>query len=116
MPGPRGPLVYYSPQRGVAKQQTDTELTYYGVTYRIARADLARMRPEGLGPAAVLPAGDHDPYSYMQRRDDLEPARDTALERYEVFEPETGDLVVMWRIPCRRAVPAARDTHPRRQP
>jgi hypothetical protein len=31
-----------------------------------------------------------------------EPVPDCSVERYEAFDREAGDLLVFWRIPCRR--------------
>lgn len=31
-----------------------------------------------------------------------EPIPDVVVERYEAFDRETGDLLVFWRVPCRR--------------
>jgi hypothetical protein len=31
-----------------------------------------------------------------------EPLPDASVERYEAFDRETGDLLIFWRVPCRR--------------
>jgi hypothetical protein len=31
-----------------------------------------------------------------------EPLPGATVERYEAFDRETGDLLIFWRVPCRR--------------
>lgn len=86
---------------------TKAEIRYFGLVKRIPSAAFPK-RIEEL-PALTM-EWDESPES-MQR--DLprslpvsmqgwEPIPTGVIERYEAFDRDTGDLLVFWRVPCRR--------------
>lgn len=88
-------------------ERTKAEIRYFGITKRIPVGafpkTLTELRVRALewdeSPEGIrrdLP--DSLPVS-MQG---WEPIPGGTVERYEAFDRETGDLLVFWRVPCRR--------------
>lgn len=87
--------------------ETRAEIRYFGVVKRIPRA--AFPREPGALPGFAL-EWDESPESV--RRDlpstlpvsmqGWEPLPDGMVERFEAFDRDSGDLLVFWRVPCRR--------------
>ena len=84
-----------------------SEIRYFGVMKRIPFAAFPRTS----GRLATMTM-EWDESVESVRRDlpgslpvsmqGWEPVPDCSVERYEAFDRETGDLLVFWRIPCRR--------------
>ena len=86
---------------------TRAEIRYFGVVKRIPATAFPREINQ---LAAMAMEWDESPES-MQRSlpDSLpvsmqgwEPIPTGSVERYEAFDRATGDLLVFWRVPCRR--------------
>ncbi len=96
-------VYYQSTSRGQANPDGPPNVVYFGKTYRIPKRD----------------AGD----GYAQRKWEVDPAHlakpiqlpgsgvqyapipGAIIERHEVLDTDTGDLLVMWRIPFRELPP-----------
>lgn len=86
---------------------TRAEIRYFGVVKRIPPAAFPK-RLEEL-PAVGM---EWDESADSMRRDlpnslpvsmqGWEPIPTGTVERYEAFDRETGELLVFWRVPCRR--------------
>jgi hypothetical protein len=83
------------------------EVRYFGVVKRIpfavfprTRAGLERMRLEWDESVASMTRD--LPASLPVSMQSWEPLPGGVVERYEAFDRETGDLLVFWRVPCRR--------------
>ncbi|MFN0177515.1 MAG: hypothetical protein ACKVZ0_01860 [Gemmatimonadales bacterium] len=87
--------------------QTTAEIRYFGVVKRIPIAAFPK-RLEQLPSVAM----EWDETADGMRRDlpaslpvsmqGWQPLPTGAVERYEAFDRDTGDLLVFWRVPCRR--------------
>ena len=93
-------LIYTSPQKGITQARTRESLRYYGKVIRIPR--------EELGKASAL-TYDADPEELLQDLKDAEPVLGGIVEQYEVVDMETGDLLIMLRVPYRQK-PSTRKT------
>lgn len=86
---------------------TSAEIRYFGVVKRIPISAF----PKKLGqlPALVM-EWDETPESMQAdlpsslpiSMQGWEPIPNGVVERYEAFDREVGDLLVFWRVPCRR--------------
>ncbi len=101
----RIPLVYISPQKGITQARTGEALRYYGKVTRIPREEL------GKGSALTY---DAHPEELLQDLKDAEPVAGGTVEQYEVEDMETGDLLIMWRVPYRQK-PSVRKTRPKQK-
>ncbi len=90
-----GALLYQTTDRGWTNPTGDRPVTYYGMTYRVpacARNTIQQLEWER-SPAEILqtitsPDGDT-----------LRPDPQGLVERTDTLDPETGDLLVTYRIP-----------------
>ena len=88
---------YQSTIRGRANPSAEPRMLYYGVVLRIPRqeycADPAEaLRRHDVGTLASL----------LRPRGSEVPARTGPIERYEVWDIDTSDVWVMWRVPYAR--------------
>jgi len=87
-------VAYYSTSKGVTQQQTGSVITYYGSVFRISRELFSEEGEVDF---------ENEINELIERISDLglEPLLDgTTVERYETWDVETGDVLVMYRIPC----------------
>jgi len=87
----KGDIFYQSTVRGFAFPEGG-HVVYYGKVYRIPRADF---------PHNML-KHETEPEDLLKDIEDAEPVPGAVLERHEVFDQDTGDVWVMWRIPYRQ--------------
>ncbi len=88
-------------------ERTKAEIRYFGITKRIPVAAFPKTLTE-----LRVRALEWDESSESVRRDlpgslpvsmqGWEPVPGGTVERYEAFDRDTGDLLVFWRVPCRR--------------
>jgi hypothetical protein len=102
-------LVGHRYWEGATKEHvaTQAEIRYFGIVKRIpvaafprTRAALRHMRLEWDESAASVRRDLPD--SLPVSMQGWEPMPNGVVERYEAFDRETGDLLVFWRVPCRR--------------
>ena len=87
-------VAYYSTTKGVTQQQTDASLVYHGKVFRI---------PKPLFDEDVEVDFDKEIAELVREVQEkgLEPLLDeTTIERYETWDTESGDVWVMYRVPC----------------
>lgn len=84
-----------------------SEIRYFGVVKRIplgafpstpAQLRLAHMEWD----ETVASVRRELPLTLPVSMQGWEPIPDLVVERYEAFDRDTGDLLVFWRVPCRR--------------
>jgi hypothetical protein len=89
-------IAYYTTNHGVTQQQKGVEAVYYGKTFKIAKALFSE---EG----EVDFQKDIEDLLTDIREKGLEPVLDEAtIERYETREIGSGDVWVMYRVPCKK--------------
>lgn len=92
----KGIVYYQSVSRGLENPDGKRPVAYYGRVYRIPRSEhasirqlewelnpeelLAQLSADSAVPLAQLPGG--------------------VIERFEIFDSESGDVWVMYRVPC----------------
>lgn len=87
---------YVSTIRGVTEHKTGQSTVYYGLTFRIKREDYATDRQMEL---------EDEIFSKIEQWIQSPPqgegafAKGGTVERYEVFDAESGDVLVMYRVP-----------------
>ena len=94
---------WHSTLRGVSNAAGDKDRVYYGKVYRIPKA----MQDD----ADAWKDFEHKAIDDLMAKvvdasccsDDGMPAVGEVVERCDVFDAETGDVVVMWRVPYRPA-------------
>ena len=92
--GQKVTVAYYSTKQGVTQQQTGAPTVYYGKTFKISKElfseegdvdfdkEIGRLMEEIRGKG-------------------LEPVlNESTVERYETCDAGTGDVWVMYRVPC----------------
>jgi hypothetical protein len=86
---------------------TSAEIRYFGIVKRIPVSAFPK-RLEQL-PALVMEWDESAdsmqrelPASLPTSMQGWEPIPTGVVERYEAFDRESGDLLVFWRVPCRR--------------
>lgn len=83
------------------------EVRYFGVVKRVPVAAFPKS-PEGMKRMRLewdeSPDGMRRelPSSLPVSMQGWEPIPNGPVERYEAFDRETGDLLIFWRVPCRR--------------
>ncbi len=92
-----GFVLYQTADRGFADPRGERGLSYVGVTYRIPRCDHDTIRQL---------EWERPPHELIEPicRDDgstLLPEPDAVIERFDTVDRDTGDMLVMYRIPCR---------------
>ena len=83
---------YLSTVNGVAKTESGRETFYYGLTVRMPQADFPDKLEEYI--TREIDRIDRFINSLPDDEEVGEP-----LERYEVYDTESDDVLVMWRIP-----------------
>ena len=89
-------IAYYSTTKGVTQQQTDASMVYHGKVFRI---------PKPLFDEEVDVDFDKQIGELVKEIEEkgLEPLLDeTTIERYETWDIESGDVWVMYRVPCEK--------------
>jgi len=90
--------VYYHPTHsGVQTMSDDRPITYLGTSYRIPASAFNTIQqlewerpPRELVRDVTLDDGRS-----------FEPDRQGIIERFDTIDDQTGDVIVMYRIPCR---------------
>lgn len=91
-----GTVMYHDTKRGVQNPRGSGGIVYCGVTFRVPRADANTIRRlEWETPPAELT----EPIDLPDGRQ-LMPMTRGIIERFESIDRDTGDLLVMYRIPC----------------
>ena len=88
-------VAYYSTTLGVTQSQTDVPVVYCGKVFKI---------PKQLFSGDVEVDFEKDISELIQEIQDSgsEPILNRAtIERYETWDVETGDVWVMYRVPCK---------------
>ncbi len=92
-------ILYWSTVRGLANQEGGPATLFCGKVYRIPREDFGTQ--QGLNhekmPEDIIE-------EIRNSRPDIDPFSSGTIERYEIFDVDTGDILVMYRIPCRKAI------------
>lgn len=91
-------IAYYSTTKGVTQQQTDASMVYHGKVFRI---------PKPLFDEEVDVDFEKEIGTLVQEIEEkgFEPLLDeTTIERYETWDTESGDVWVMYRVPCAEKV------------
>lgn len=90
----KGTVFYLSVSQGISNPQGQEPITYHGKVYRIPRSEHGtirqlewEMKPEEL----LRGMGSNE-----------EPVGGGVIERFEIFDQDSGDVWVMYRVPCRR--------------
>jgi hypothetical protein len=93
--GDKGIVYYQSVFRGITNPDGSRPVTYFGKVYRIPRSEHGSMRQLEweLKPEEIL-AG-------MKREDGtpIEHIEGGIIERFEIYDQESGDVWVMYRVP-----------------
>jgi len=85
-------MLYQSAARGITAERSDRDTLYYGFVLRI--------REEDVGTPAQLEAEETALNRHLATQiEGMAPAVGAVIERYEVFDPDTGDMLVMMRFP-----------------
>jgi hypothetical protein len=88
-------MVAWSDRQGVSQETTGRPLIYWGRISRVPRAVMMQRIPGGMQPYEVDPAmlaqAAHQHGVQVVHGD---------LERYELWEVPTNDLLIVWRMPC----------------
>lgn len=101
--------VYFQVTDGAqAEMQGGAPMLYVGVSYHIPRAEIEeaqRVFEETHDPERaqqVVAKDDVDPQALIQRvtAGGFMPMPDAILERFDTVDSETGDILVLLRVPC----------------
>lgn len=89
-------VAYYPTTKGVSQQQTGEDMVYYGKVFKIPKPLFDEMGDidfdkEIGGLAEEIQAKGLEPV-----------LNETIVERYEVWDLESDDVWVMYRMPCAR--------------
>lgn len=87
-------IFYYSTVRGLVNDTNEKECLYTGKVFRLPR-DVA-----GTDKQADFEEGIFQYLGNLKKEDEFEPVE--PVERYEVFDKESGDILVMVRVPYLR--------------
>ena len=109
MTKPKKPVVGARFWESVTKEHeaTKAETRYFGVVKRVPVAAFPRKHSNFTSMTLEWDES-HDelhealPDSLPVSMQGWEPVPNATIERYEAFDRETGDLLIFWRIPCRR--------------
>jgi len=89
-------ILYWSTVKGLANNDGGPATVFYGKVHKIPREDFStqqHLNHEKM-PEEIIE-------EIRSSRPDVDPIG--PVERYEIFEVDTGDVLVMYRIPCRKA-------------
>ncbi len=88
-------VLYQSVNRGFSNPDGSEPITYFGVSFRIPRRDHATIRQlEWEVPPAELCETLH-----LKDGRTLKPLLDDVIERFETIDQQSGDVLVMYRVP-----------------
>jgi|GEM_PF-1687798 len=113
--------VYFQVTDGAqAEMMGGAPLMYVGLTYHISRRNLEeaqRVFNETQDTAQahqIIAIDDIEPNSLMEivKEKGYTPAPDTILERFDTIDSETGDILVLLRVPCVMAQAAGMEGMP----
>ena len=92
MPDGQTALHYFSTVRGVTEEGPDSPIVYYGASWRIPKAAMRSLQTM---------QHEFEVMEDLVRREfaDKKFPVGGIVERYEVFDIETGEMIVMCRIP-----------------
>jgi hypothetical protein len=92
----KGTVFYLSASCGISNPDGKQPITYYGKVYRIPRSEHGTIRQLEweLTPDDLL-ADLINAHGKALRR-----APEGVIERFEMLDGESGDLWVMYRVPC----------------
>lgn len=90
-----GLLHFFSMFEGITEQQTDAELLYLGVLLRIPKEEINTPAHYEKEDATMqrLP--------YLVKAEGFEPVPGGVIERYDAWDADSGDLLIMCRVPYR---------------
>ena len=88
-------IVYYSTIRGITEQKTNEPTVYFGIVSRVPSKDVGdpNQFQHEVEPNEIM-----DKLSQLKG---IKPVPGGVWERYEVFDVDTGDMLMMYRVPCR---------------
>jgi hypothetical protein len=91
----KGTVFYLSVSRGISNPDGQKPIAYYGKVYRIPKSehDTIRQLEWELTPDDLLA---NLPNHTAQSPNDV-------IERFEIYDQESGDVWVMYRVPCNPA-------------
>ena len=90
-------LLWFSTQRGISNEDGEKSRVYYGKVFRVPR-DIATEDARLAIEAREM--NDLEERAINQScTEGGKPAHGEFLERYDVFDIETGDALVMYRVP-----------------
>lgn len=95
---PKMPLVWFSTIRGISNPDRTTNRLYYGKVYRIPR-DVEDAGTERIAIEEQEMCSLEDEVINASCTDGGTPATGEIFERYDVYDAETGDVLVMYRVP-----------------
>jgi hypothetical protein len=86
---------------------TRAEIRFFGVVKRIPVAAFPRKHADFRALASewdesVESLREDLPATLPVSMQGWEPLPNVTVERYEAFDRDTGDLLIFWRVPCRR--------------
>lgn len=92
----KGTVFYLSVCRGISNPNGQRPITYYGKVYRIPRSEHGTIRQLEweMTPDDLLA----DLRAEHGQSLDLMP--DGVIERFETYDRDSGDVWVMYRVPC----------------
>ena len=90
-------VAYYSTTRGVTQQQTGGEIVYYGKVFKIAKP----LFDEDVAVDFEKEIGELIDEIHVKGLEPL--SGEPTVERYETWDLESGDVWVMYRMPCAKA-------------
>lgn len=93
---PHGVVFYQNVTRGIANPDGSQPVQYFGKVFRIPRSehDTIRQLEWEINPHELLEGvTDRDGRALM-------PLASSVIERLETYDRETGDVLVMYRVPC----------------
>jgi len=97
-------MFYQSALRGVANPHRVRKVVYYGKVYRVRTP---HTKPPGGAHRLKLEARMLE--ELLKERPGCEPVPGAPIERYEVFDRDTGNCFIMWRVPYQLVEQGNRD-------
>lgn len=94
----KGMMFYQSTVKGITQTVVDGPIVYYGFSFRHARLDNEpnlELEREMIERVHDLLDGDG-----LKERKNAAFVVNGTLERYEVFDVDSDDMLIMYRIPC----------------
>ena len=97
---PKMHMIYFSTVRGISNPDGAKERVYYGKVFRVPKDIVAKKKRTALGSIENREIEDLEQrFINASCVKDGNPAISEAMERCEVFDPDTGDILVMYRVP-----------------